>query len=657
MLYLQENFWQNVQEVWKKFRGHMENDEDDIIIATLCGGDDDEDGEAGKLDAKTKAACELTLKALSFKHKIPFSMTTKTSWARDNSEDSAVLYMRCILVNIFMKRIIGKNCLEKGGGQLAFTAAQAFVRQHGAAEYNFTCEQEDAAQGGDRRQQPGERDLWDIMDRWFTRNTLVLRDGEQGVLGQDCNVRKTRKGQVYGEHTVTELKNTVKEEIREMEQELEEAVQNILTKVKEAGGEDKSMDDILKEVKSGDSSSTSSPRDVPDARPPPPHPPRRPSTPRQSPGRTASPYPGKVGSGTGPETTPRPRPRPKPTNSAPSSPSPTPTPGNAAGHDGQAAKPVAAKPVAPKPVAKKPRELQDCQGDKLLEWRQKEIYVAQQYSEEQWKKVKKVLDEFKNYMQQGQQHMDAYGANCYNVGWDDLKEDGNYFIDQQVADVVRCRLMSVALWFANQNGIDGNEDTEVEKLRCEVANTFGHMLKKMYCPQQGTWDRGIEYAGITFKRMQSPGKDGQGALQGPVMDGKCNMCGYVGHKQNVEAVNLDIAHWLRGEGKMLDGIQHIDGSVPCTTKWAEYTKDKAKKHKVKRVDDTKIPKIKQDVEKIRTEAVKTIEKVIKVVQEKIKAVDGKATNSTMRIRPGPTAHEYACAHHNNTHTRGNSTPT
>ncbi|KJP84853.1 hypothetical protein AK88_05517 [Plasmodium fragile] len=291
---------------------------------------------------------------------------------------------------------------------------------------------------------------------------------------------------------------------------------------------------------------------------------------------------------------------------------------------------TAAKPVAAKPVPKKPPELQDCQGDRLLEWRHPEKYVAHQYTADAWNRVKKVLDDFKKYMDKGRELMNDYGANCYNVGWDDLKEDGNYFKGQTVADVVRCRLMSTALFFANQQGTEQGPDKDMnQRLRCEIANTFGHMLKKMYCSQQGTWARGIEYAGITFKSMQSPGKDGHGGVTGPVVEGKCTMCGYKGYEHTVQAVDLDIAHWLRGQGKILHGIQHIDGSVPCDTKWEDYTKGKTKPSNPDKVDETKITEIKDTEKKIVDEAKRVIEKAKVAVEQEIeKQKAGKAPEPT-----------------------------
>ncbi|KJP85656.1 hypothetical protein AK88_04687 [Plasmodium fragile] len=330
--------------------------------------------------------------------------------------------------------------------------------------------------------------------------------------------------------------------------------------------------------------------------------------------------------------------------------------------------PAAAKPVAAKPVPTKeatttvatttssggggggtgraaaagPKEgvqtapAGECQGDRLLEWKHKTVYVVKSYSAEQWKKVKTVLDAFKNYMQQGKQHMDAYGANCYNVGWDDFKEDGHYFKGQTVADVVRCRLMSVALGWANgwnnskqdkhKQEKNQTEKGMEERLRCEVVNVFGHLLRANYCPDQKHWRRGTEYAFQTFTQMKTPPQGGAPGIEGPVVDGLCTMCGY-GHKmQHVDAADLDIVNWLMQDGNILAGMDKIEDGADCNTKWAQYTATKRKANDNSKVDETQIPEIKETEKKIVQEATRVIEKAKEVVDSKIRELEGKNTH-------------------------------
>ncbi|KJP85165.1 hypothetical protein AK88_05208 [Plasmodium fragile] len=95
------------------------------------------------------------------------------------------------------------------------------------------------------------------------------------------------------------------------------------------------------------------------------------------------------------------------------------------------------------------------------------------------------------------------------------------------------------------------------------------------------------------------------------------MCGYLGHQHNAQAVDLDIAHWLRGQGQMLDGIHTINADAPCTMKWAEYTKDKKQDDNPDKVDDTKITDIKKAETKIVDEAKRVIEKAKVAVEQEI----------------------------------------
>ncbi|KJP85049.1 hypothetical protein AK88_05319 [Plasmodium fragile] len=254
----------------------------------------------------------------------------------------------------------------------------------------------------------------------------------------------------------------------------------------------------------------------------------------------------------------------KPDAAKPAPAKPPSSPGNGAG-----SRP--AKPVAGNPVPKKPRELKDCQGDRLLEWREKEIYVLQGYSAEDWNKVQKVLKEFIQHLQGTNELFDAYGANCDNIGWEDMRP-GQYHKGQRVADMMRCRIMSGALWFANGANAQGTtvhmDDTDTW-LRCEVAHVFGHLLKKMYCTDQQGWSRGVEYAYTALQNMgqQTNGVDG---IKGPVVEGKCTMCGYTGYKHNAQAVNLEIAQWLMAAGNILSEIQQLEAEMPCKEYWEKY---------------------------------------------------------------------------------------
>ncbi|KJP85112.1 hypothetical protein AK88_05251, partial [Plasmodium fragile] len=334
-----------------------------------------------------------------------------------------------------------------------------------------------------------------------------------------------------------------------------------------------------------------------------------------------------------------------------------------------AAKPVAAKPASPPSsgsgttttssggsgsngksgaAAAGPKEgtktapAGECQGDRLSEWKHKPVYVVSPPNKNHLQKLHKVLDDFKTYMDEKKRHEEAYGANCYNVGWNDITTGVVHFVDQKVADVVRCRFMTLALGFANgwgtktqdrNAGVHMNEEEE-NSLRCEVVNVFGHLLRHKYCPQQEKWRRGTEYAGIAFKQMKSPEQDGHGGLGGPVMEGKCTMCGYGHNKHHVDAVNLKIVEWLLQQTNILEGMEHIEGGADCNMKWKEYTVDKMKMDNPKEVDATQIPEIKKDEEKLTKEAVKTIEKVKVLVEQKIQEL---AAGSEEVAQPPPSA--------------------
>ncbi|KJP88328.1 hypothetical protein AK88_01944 [Plasmodium fragile] len=309
------------------------------------------------------------------------------------------------------------------------------------------------------------------------------------------------------------------------------------------------------------------------------------------------------------------------------------------------AKPAPAKPVAAKPVATKETtssgttsttmraktEREECLGKKISEWKPRAIYVGHQYTEKDWEPVKKVLEEFIAHLRDNTDNFDALGANCDNKSWNDMN-DVTYYKAQRVPDMMRCRIMSGALWFANQPG--HNED--VNRLRCEVAHVLGHLLKTKYCERKTPFTRGTEYAWQTFKNMQSQGQSGHGALQGPVMDGTCTMCGYVGHTRNITAINWKIAEWLLYNAGIMEEIQKMERDWPCEQYWEKYIQENAKEGErdiSKILTQPGIQNMKQAQKEIREGAKKVFEKAKEEGQREINERTGKNINSKYTTTP------------------------
>ncbi|KJP89172.1 hypothetical protein AK88_01258 [Plasmodium fragile] len=321
----------------------------------------------------------------------------------------------------------------------------------------------------------------------------------------------------------------------------------------------------------------------------------------------------------------------------------TPAPANPVNTGAAPAKPVAATPAtavatndgntqitgATDGVKAKDTQADDCPGDKVWEWTEREIYVLQGYSAEDWNKVQKVLKEFIQHLQGTNELFDAYGANCDNIGWEDMRP-GQYHKGQRVADMMRCRIMSGALWFANGANAQGTtvhmDDTDTW-LRCEVAHVFGHLLKKMYCTDQQGWSRGVEYAYTALQNMgqQTNGVDG---IKGPVVEGKCTMCGYTGYKHNAQAVNLEIAQWLMAEGNILSEIQQLEAEMPCSEYWEKYI-NKEHVEKGNPMDKLLNEKGKEKMKDIKNEivqkATKVFDKAKDAVEKKITQLAGSNT--------------------------------
>ncbi|KJP84779.1 hypothetical protein AK88_05590 [Plasmodium fragile] len=222
----------------------------------------------------------------------------------------------------------------------------------------------------------------------------------------------------------------------------------------------------------------------------------------------------------------------------------------------------------------------DCDADRARPRRSNAVYVVTPRDDNEWNKWKTVLENFKKYMDEHTDLAAEYGANCDNSGWDDVKDQRHYYKGQTVADVVRCRVMSVAWAFANRWDMPGTktntDDTqqmdpeEENMLRCEVANTFGHLLQTKYCPGQNQWIRGVEYSRIAFTKMNSSGQDGVGEIKGPVIDGTCTACGYKGHERLSKAINWNVVEWLMQEGQITAEITAMEQAWPCEQSWHQY---------------------------------------------------------------------------------------
>ncbi|KJP85109.1 hypothetical protein AK88_05261 [Plasmodium fragile] len=220
----QELFWHHVLEVWEHFKEYMQNAEDEII-ELFCGpGMQEQSG--GMWNEEDQGICGLTLIALSFKYGLHLGASGETPQSANTGADGIIPYMKCILVNIFMKKIVGEKCLETAGGRQAFEAAQALMTAQSATPRNTTCEGQDL-QSGDSSQNPDNWTLLHIMRRWFERNKTRLRDGDVGVLGSDCKVHARGRAS-DGEA----LKEDIKKEIGVLGKDITDKVQQILPEVR-----------------------------------------------------------------------------------------------------------------------------------------------------------------------------------------------------------------------------------------------------------------------------------------------------------------------------------------------------------------------------------------------------------------------------------------
>ncbi|KJP89281.1 hypothetical protein AK88_00941 [Plasmodium fragile] len=216
--------------LWAEFRKYMEAD-DTGTMKGLCDAHLGTENN-GTGDEKESAICELTLKALHFKHGIDLAGAPPRADYTDEETKQIDLYMRCILVNIFMKKIMGMNCLNRPGGQFAFSLAdgvlEGFINMKVG---NIACEEKDAGEGGIPGVKAKDRTFWQIMTRWFERNQLKLHDGDWGVLGRECKVDRTARKDA-GTKEVGDVKQKIIDKMNKVGDDMTRKVEEILPQVR-----------------------------------------------------------------------------------------------------------------------------------------------------------------------------------------------------------------------------------------------------------------------------------------------------------------------------------------------------------------------------------------------------------------------------------------
>ncbi|KJP85164.1 hypothetical protein AK88_05207 [Plasmodium fragile] len=347
----------------------MEQEDEHGLLGTLCEQLHDQGGtrEGAELDTKNKAICELALRELHFKHRIPLTVAAADSRKTGNMQDTVESYMRCILVNIFMKRIMGQKCVKTAGGKTAFKAAEALVKDAANRQPNMACERDDMKDKSARRGEPGEWDSWTIMERWFDRNTTKLNDGNEGVLGKDCKVQLNHTRNSQKQEVMTALKEKVQHEMNVVEEQIKTRIQELKTDM-DNSARGQGIGNILTQKAQQENDKETRPR-------------QEQSTPPAE--RPATPAPAKPNSG------------------------------------GAAAKPVAATP-GPGTNTAQPGVGEDCPWMSVMDRGHRALHVIVRYSSEQLQALKTVLQEFADYMDKNKEHMDTWGTNCENYGWDDF---------------------------------------------------------------------------------------------------------------------------------------------------------------------------------------------------------------------------------------------
>ncbi|KJP86480.1 hypothetical protein AK88_03856 [Plasmodium fragile] len=186
--------------------------------------------------------------------------------------------------------------------------------------------------------------------------------------------------------------------------------------------------------------------------------------------------------------------------------------------------------------------------------------------------MQNVLEQFVNYMEETEQHIDAYAVSCGDAGWTRRGDthQGTFYTGHTVADVMKCSLMLGALYFVTgwtpnkaPDTDDSQNDTEMKAImRCIVANVFAYILAEIKCRDE--WPA-VDRAWYIMKGM-----GGQGGVETSISAGTCALDAYKDTQVGTGDLQGAVKKWLQKSTTIRNRMEAIEKNPQCNIKWAEY---------------------------------------------------------------------------------------
>ncbi|KJP85123.1 hypothetical protein AK88_05248 [Plasmodium fragile] len=226
-----DKFWADMKTVYDDFVTHMDKTDSDDTHALMCELAAIKHGEAS-IKPGDRVLCAFMLEALKFKHESHiFSGGLGEGTQAPATVNTEHLYMRCMIVNVFIQNILGEECWETKGAEYAYEAVKGMLTTSTNMNGNNICDGVDFkatdVAGGNLGKQ---------MREWSKQQKLAPATGHGvGILNSKCKGWKhegtDKNGKEKEDVEVQEIQEEVKAGIRNVQKTIQENEQEIKNNV------------------------------------------------------------------------------------------------------------------------------------------------------------------------------------------------------------------------------------------------------------------------------------------------------------------------------------------------------------------------------------------------------------------------------------------
>ncbi|KJP84958.1 hypothetical protein AK88_05413 [Plasmodium fragile] len=181
--------------------------------------------------------CEFMLGALLFKHAsyILDREIGEAGTAGKRNIEQMDEYIRCMVVNVFIKIILGEECWDTTGAEYAYDAIEGMLEGSTNRHGNNICDSVDFT-----ITKVVGRNLAHQMRMWWQKQQIAPATGQDvGILNSKCKGWREKGTEGGGTHTLNELKPQLKEQLHDRlhksQATIETTVETKLTEIKRDG--------------------------------------------------------------------------------------------------------------------------------------------------------------------------------------------------------------------------------------------------------------------------------------------------------------------------------------------------------------------------------------------------------------------------------------